>query len=505
MKRRRMNKQKPSISTSDDNVSFLHSSDVICINDDDDQVFQNFKSTSKSKLVTIVSAPKSDFPVTSQPKTVKDYILDVIPDCDEKFLVDYCNKLSLDASSSVNQNVSNHAQIQIVIYHLLEKGYDKSEKISNSSSAYAKNTENYAANICAAAAIGATAGKKYLQDYNSTTWNIDENYRSQVSNVLLNLFPCLSAHCAKWLLFAYKEHYAPCVQKICELLIQGAKKDQQYANQANNGPEFSSLIISKALSGAMLSQNQIKLLEETVANWTSSRKSITLKRPRQRIQQVVISNELKEEIEFINEKLKEARTIVAQIKARVLAREEARLKNMLRECGCCCDEFASMEMTKCTYGHEFCVDCLRKYAEEQLFGLQRPTLLCMNVGDNCSGTFRQTELERSLSKRALLKWNEASFQQAMEAAGLTNIAKCPKCEFQAELPETEMVFHCPAQGCGFESCRKCGEEAHVPLKCSEVEKKREMEGRNNVEEAMTAALKRECPTCKKSFFKSEGW
>ena len=84
-------------------------------------------------------------------------------------------------------------------------------------------------------------------------------------------------------------------------------------------------------------------------------------------------------------------------------------------------------------------------------------------------------------------------------------SKCPKCDFQAIVPETESIFHCPVASCGFESCRKCGEEAHIPLRCEEVEKKDETSARLRVEEAMTKARVRHCPNgCKQPFYKVEG-
>ena len=71
------------------------------------------------------------------------------------------------------------------------------------------------------------------------------------------------------------------------------------------------------------------------------------------------------------------------------------------------------------------------------------------------------------------------------------------------LPETQMIFCCPH--CGYESCRHCGEPPHIPLKCSEVEKKDETSARLQIEEAMTQARIRHCPKgCKKGFYKTEG-
>ena len=69
-----------------------------------------------------------------------------------------------------------------------------------------------------------------------------------------------------------------------------------------------------------------------------------------------------------------------------------------------------------------------------------------------------------------------------------------------------MIFHCPDAECGQETCRKCGEPAHIPLKCNEVEKKQETQGRLKVEEAITQAKIRTCPKpgCGKKFIKSDG-
>lgn len=67
-----------------------------------------------------------------------------------------------------------------------------------------------------------------------------------------------------------------------------------------------------------------------------------------------------------------------------------------------------------------------------------------------------------------------------------------------------MIFRCPVGECGHESCRKCGEEPHIPLKCSEVEKKNETKGRVRVEEAITEAKIRKCPNCRKKIVKDSG-
>ena len=73
------------------------------------------------------------------------------------------------------------------------------------------------------------------------------------------------------------------------------------------------------------------------------------------------------------------------------------------------------------------------------------------------------------------------------------------------MPSTQMVFECPIVGCSHQSWRKCGKDAHIPLRCEEVVKQKvEDEGRLKVEEAISAAKIRSCPKCKKSFIKSDG-
>lgn len=58
--------------------------------------------------------------------------------------------------------------------------------------------------------------------------------------------------------------------------------------------------------------------------------------------------------------------------------------------------------------------------------------------------------------------------------------------------------------CGFQSCRHCGEESHIPLRCDEVEKKKDTDGRTRVEEAAAAAMIRRCPKCNQAVMKSDG-
>lgn len=238
--------------------------------------------------------------------------------------------------------------------------------------------------------------------------------------------------------------------------------------------------------------------------------NIALKNPRKttNIIQMIKDKILIDEMKEVDKKWSEW---VDQVeKARVL--KKARLKaeelGTMVECTCCFGDYAPEEMICCVDGHEFCQDCLRRYAEEQVFGQGglggegRTELKCMCL-DGCEGFFSRHQLEKALDKKVLNKYDELQATLVLNISNLKGLSKCPECDFQAIVPDEEKVFNCVQ--CGFESCRSCGEEAHIPFKCSEVEKKNETSARLSVEEAMTKARVRFCPKgCKQPFFKVEG-
>jgi TRIAD3 protein (E3 ubiquitin-protein ligase RNF216) len=126
----------------------------------------------------------------------------------------------------------------------------------------------------------------------------------------------------------------------------------------------------------------------------------------------------------------------------------------------------------------------------------------MNTSEDCQGIFSEYMLKMSLPEMVFAKFQEAIAQAAVKAAKL-DLVTCFSCQFQAELPDNAgILLHCPQ--CNKSTCRLCSEEGHVPLRCSEVEKKSHTEKRLSVEEAMSEARIRVCPKCKSRFFKVEG-
>jgi hypothetical protein len=204
------------------------------------------------------------------------------------------------------------------------------------------------------------------------------------------------------------------------------------------------------------------------------------------------------------------------------------------ECSCCYSDVSISAMSQCSDGHLFCLECLKRNAEEKLFGQNNTSQLkyellkknkrfmfisdfspivrlerCMNCFEKCDGFFPESELKRALNEKVYTRWVEQETASAVKAAELPDLFSCPVCNFSAELDASTTVFPCPVAngGCGEKSCRECGKIAHPDVtKCEDVETDDGTEGRLAVEEAMTKARLRDCtnPNCSTSFYKIEG-
>lgn len=172
------------------------------------------------------------------------------------------------------------------------------------------------------------------------------------------------------------------------------------------------------------------------------------------------------------------------------------------ECGCCCGDFSFDNLVQCSEGHLFCTTCVRKYVEETVFGNGKSHVKCITSEAVCEGFFPDSMLRQALPDATYQKYQEAVARDVVSDAKIP-LVTCCKCSLQVELEESAgIVLVCP--GCSQETCRLCGEEAHIPLRCTEVEKKTQTNARLSVEEAMTAARLRQCHSCKKKFYKIEG-
>ncbi|GLB44121.1 putative in Between Ring fingers [Lyophyllum shimeji] len=175
------------------------------------------------------------------------------------------------------------------------------------------------------------------------------------------------------------------------------------------------------------------------------------------------------------------------------------------ECGCCFSKFRFDKIVQCPETHLFCVSCMTSYAST-LLGTHDPNIKCMDQS-GCSALIPASELRRFLPKKLMELWERVKQRKEVEAAGLEGLEECPFCEWGCVIEnEDEKLLRCGnvEGGCGVVSCRKCKRPDHLPKSCKEVEEDRHLDGRHAIEEAMTQALKRDCPKCSKPFIKESG-
>ncbi|WRT65364.1 uncharacterized protein IL334_002307 [Kwoniella shivajii] len=173
------------------------------------------------------------------------------------------------------------------------------------------------------------------------------------------------------------------------------------------------------------------------------------------------------------------------------------------ECGCCFTETLMEDMAQCIEGHLFCRECTTTHAETKL-GEQSTTINCMDMSA-CSSPFPDSELTRILSVKSLKLYHRLKQSKELEQAGIEGLESCPNCPYAAvmENPD-EKLFTCMNEECGQITCRGCKKREHIPRTCAEVEADLKLNNRHTVEDAMSEALIRKCPTCSKPYIKDSG-
>ena len=412
--------------------------------------------TTINTSTTILSAPRQLAQATSQVKypcsarlptftELCSMVLEVFPDA----------SLSHVKSGLKRFRVQEEHHVQVLLADMVENGY---EKCLPGDRSLVPITE--ADKISTLAAEAAGVERKFKRDYSSTSWMTSDAYRSQAVMHLVDTFPFLTAeHAGKAFRDRHKCHYAPMHEEVCGAILGLAEEGNIRGSKGGD-------IVRDAMEGLQLTGPQIDRLSRLeLPPLRKSRKSCV--HPLGFLTEPI----LLEEVEYARVRLAERVDAYDRESVRREARQQAEVMGALIECSCCYDDVAFEEMCQCDEGHLFCAECLRRYAEEQLFGQQKTELCCMSTSDDggkCAGKFGDDMLSRALSKKVMSKLQEAMFNSAVESAGLKNLARCPICDLQAICEGRE--FRCPAPGCGYRSCRDCGEPPHFPLRCDEVEK-----------------------------------
>ncbi|TFK63806.1 hypothetical protein BDN72DRAFT_775474 [Pluteus cervinus] len=177
------------------------------------------------------------------------------------------------------------------------------------------------------------------------------------------------------------------------------------------------------------------------------------------------------------------------------------------ECGCCFDEFPFDAMVQCPEGHLFCMACITQLTSTSIIP---DFIACPAIGVlACNLPFSASELKRALPGTLYEKWERECQRRAVDAAEVDEMEECPFCDWRCIMTlsfEEQKLFRCENDdgGCGVVSCRKCKKPDHLPDSCEEILENFKPDRRQLVEEAMSQALVRNCPKCKKPFIKELG-
>lgn len=422
---------------------------------------------SSSRLNEIDLVDDSSAPEFVEIVTPVSEVLTVFPDADLK---------DVERLLKLYQN-----GVEYVVQHMIEKGYVKAERPPQASTS--------------------SSSQQIERDFTSASWETSAEYQADAIVELTNNFPCIRNDTLTKLFRREKLHYYHTVKCLEEVTGMPARLD--YGDHG-----FSATIYYDAATMQRIRTSIAAYKPPTTAGDTNGvpmpainvrGSSKTLPRPRD-----VLDPTLAAEIRWLRKKKQAEIEQKDKAVAEELNYQLAMDENALMECGCCYSEYPFEQLVQCTEAHLFCKQCLQRYAEQTLFGDGRTTLKCMNtMGDPCPGVFTESMLRASLPEKVLEKFSEAQTRDSLKAAHIDDLVTCSHCQCQASMAQDAgKIMHCPQ--CRKDTCRECGEEAHIPLKCNEVEKKGATAKRLQVEEALSDTRIRKCPKCRTPFFKVDG-
>lgn len=185
-------------------------------------------------------------------------------------------------------------------------------------------------------------------------------------------------------------------------------------------------------------------------------------------------------------------------------RKQAEANDLKLECGCCFEDVPFSQVVQCMEEHFFCRECVTRWVEVKIGeGSSLITVFCMKTDHPpCTAEIPPVELRSGLSEEMWEKFQVRLEKESIEKALLNeelNLEQCPFCDYVAELlnsKEENRIFICQNPTCKKESCRICGEAAHLPFRCDEIEKKEATDKRVSGEESLSRAVIRECPVCR---------
>ncbi|KAI8512126.1 hypothetical protein Bbelb_087650 [Branchiostoma belcheri] len=370
-------------------------------------------------------------------------------------------------------------------YLLEHPDYPKAPKVPQPAAAASKSQDK-------------TNQPDYFKEYSSQVSHI---YRNQVLATLQNEYRRISVKDLRTILCFYKFHYAPAKKFIQENIL--AKLPDAQVNSPQ--PRVNKRRSLETQNG-QCDEVQVSLEDERGPHHTRTFtvRLLKLVRVKGTLDKKNLCKELKEEMAFVEERTRQQKEEADHLLALRLNEEQYEAAGQMIECGCCYGEVTFEDMVQCYDGHLFCVDCLKNYTKEKVFGSGQASLSCMT--DGCDSTFPMGQLEKALPENMLKKYEERLEEENINLAGLDDLVRCPSCDYGAILAEGDKVFRCQNPECMKQTCRHCKEDwaEHFGIPCKEVERADDTKFRTSIEEKMTEAKIRTCHQCKASFTKHDG-
>ncbi|GLV35265.1 lethal (2) k09913 [Carabus blaptoides fortunei] len=210
---------------------------------------------------------------------------------------------------------------------------------------------------------------------------------------------------------------------------------------------------------------------------------------------------LLQEIAYVKHRSEIMNYIKQQEEMKIEARRTAKEAGLMKTCGCCFDDEVMVEdIACCEAGHIFCKDCVRKGCEV-VIGQGKLHFPCLEL---CDSYFSLQILQAVLTPKVFSKMAQRKQLEEVKAAGIEDLEFCPFCDFATIPAPGDKLFRCLNNECMKESCRECHEPSHIPLRCDEVEKEKDVKLRTYIEDKMTEALVRKCYKCAMKFVKEDG-
>lgn len=133
--------------------------------------------------------------------------------------------------------------------------------------------------------------------------------------------------------------------------------------------------------------------------------------------------------------------------------EVAKADGNLHDCPICLEaDVFEEDMIHCDGGHLFCLECVRKYAEERI-GQGRSTFPCLD--GNCTHEFALHSLELALTTQMYSLAVRTIQAAQLRDAEIEHLETCPFCPYAVIIPyeNTATLFHCENPDCMQDSCR----------------------------------------------------